>query len=524
MQKKRAASPKKPYIILPIILFAALAVCAAIFLICRFTQRTSFSGNNPQENDGRMQEDLARLSSETYESVFLSMHSTEYFSEEDFITFRGLNTVVAAHRILSTKEFAQYLDSILESGNVVSHVYLGLDPELLWMEALEKTKKWSQNLNTGLYSYIENNPDIVFEIMLPYPQLDYWLSLSEEDLETLLTSYHTIVNEVSAYPNAKLFFPGYEEWLIVNPGNYTDTLFDANEVITQKLFLYLFCDADYQITPANENLFWNSIRETVAREQTAPTYYPDLSDWCIVFFGDSVLANYPGSYSIPGYITGLSNAETYNYAIGGTCASAQGEGRLDFPNIIDDFLKEHAVLAEDGYTFQPNGSGGSNSSSDSGNGQGDTTAIGDKQLCFLINYGFNDYFLGAPIENPLDPYDAASYKGGLRTCISKLQEAFPKACYIIMTPTHTSEFNGGINQNSNVGDMLPAYIAATKEIAQEMGLYYIDNYYNSIITEETLDTYLADGTHANEKGRLAIAARIMYFIHGEIIQTESKGE
>lgn len=481
-------------------LFMLIALGAAAFMMRPFLGRTSFSGNNPQKNDGRMKDDLARLSSDAYGGVLLSMHSTENFSEEDFLFYRGVDTAVASHALLGAKEFSKYLDCILGSGNALSHIYLCLDPELLWMGAREKTDKWNSDLQEGLYSYVESCPDISFEILLPYPYIEYWLALNEEDLETLLAVYHALISELSAYPNVKIFFPGFEEWLMVNPDNYTDTLFDANEIITQKLFLYTFCDAAYQITPINEDFFWNSIRGTVDREKIAPTCYPDLSDWCLVFFGDSVLGNYNGSFSIPGYIAGLSKAATCNYAIGGTCATAHGEA--DFPNYVIKFLAENMTRTDDGCLFIPAGSGESPAE--------------DKKLCFIINYGLNDYFTGSPVENPLDPNDAANYKGGLRVGISRLQEAFPDASYIVMTPTHTGSFNMGMNVNSETGDVFSAYIDAAEELAREMGLYYLDNYHDFIIAPETLDTYLADDTHANERGRLVIAARIMDFIHNEV--------
>ena len=54
---------------------------------------------------------------------------------------------------------------------------------------------------------------------------------------------------------------------MVNPDNYTGTFFDANEIITQKIFLSVFCDSLYQITPENEDSCWTSLRELIAREK-----------------------------------------------------------------------------------------------------------------------------------------------------------------------------------------------------------------------------------------------------------------
>lgn len=439
-----------------------------------------FSKLNPQKDDGLMENDLNRLSEESYDSVLLSMHSTEGFSQDDFAYYRGLNTLVASHAILNTDEFSEYLDCIISSGNEVTNLYLCLDPELLWTGAGQKEEQWNADLGEGLYTWMEANPGIFFEVLLPYPYISYWTSLDENRLDALLTVYQTLVTQLSAFPNTKIYFPGFEDWITVNPDNYAGSLFDANEIITQKLFLYTFCDGVYRITPNNEENFWGPLRESIRNAKGASHAYPDLSRWHIVFFGDSVLANYPGSYAIPGYMAGLSHITYDNCAIGGTCAAHT------FPAAADAFLSAQAE--------QP-------------------APEADKKLCFLINYGINDYFTGGAIENPLDPYDESTYKGSLRAGISRLLEAFPEADCIIMTPTHISFFENGTMVMSEEGAVFDAYIEAAREISREMDLYLIDNYLDPVITPENLAEYITDGVHPNEKGRLEIALRIMDFLN-----------
>lgn len=461
---------------------SALCIAAAAFFL--LIRKASFSGNNPQKNDGRMKADLALLSEEEYDSALLSMHSTEYFSKEDFAFYNAENTFIASHAILDTHELAAYLDAILSSGNPVHSLYLCLDPELLWTRARQKPQKWESLLQENLLSYIQAHGDISFEILLPSPQIRYWLELEDEKLDTLLTVYHDFVIRLSACPNTMLFFPGYEYWLMVNPDNYSGTLFDTNQVITQKLFLLTFCDGVYQITPENEEYFWSSLRNTIQQEKNDPSEYPDLSDRCLVFFGDSVLANFPGSYSIPGYVQGLSGAVTYNYAVGGTSAAA------GFPTALNSFLCDAADredLRDD---------------------------LEDKRLCFIINYGFNDYFSGVPVSNPSDPQDGDTYTGSLRNCISSLRTAYPHADILLMTPTHTSYFDNGRESMGQNGSPFPAYIKAAEDISAEMGLFFADNYNDFVITPENLGDYLADGCHPNERGRLAIAIRLMDFLSG----------
>ena len=45
-----------------------------------------------------------------------------------------------------------------------------------------------------------------------------------------------------------------------------------------------------------------------------------------------------------------------------------------------------------------------------------------------------------------------------------------------------------------------------------MDTFYLDNYDSFVITQDNLWDYLSDGYHPNERGRLAMAADIMYFM------------
>lgn len=476
---------RKKSLLLSAILIIALLLAAAVIILHHIDTTSPLSQSNMRTDDGLMDTDLARLSDESYESVLLSMHSSAGFSEEDFFYFRGLDTLVASHALQGTEELSAYLDCILSSGNPVNHIYLCLDPELLWLDARKSSLRWNRRLQKNLYSYIKTHPEITFEVLLPYPYIEYWLDLTDKDFNTLLTIYSSLVNGLCAYPNTKTFFPGVEYWLMVNPDNYENTIFDANDIITQKLFLFTFCDSKYEITASNADSYWNTLRERVYLETISPTVYPDLSNWNLAFFGDSVFANFPGSYGIPGYMEGLSGAATCNYAIGGSRASS-------FPVAAAEFLEDAAT---------PSGNS-------------------EEKLCFIIQYGLNDYFTGAPVENPEDPYDAASYKGGLRTGISRLQAAFPQADFLIITPTHTSLFEKGSTVMSEEGDVLSAYARAAVEVAEELGVYYLDNYNDFIITEDNLEVYVSDGVHPNELGRLTIAAEIMDFINERMEQKD----
>jgi len=449
---------------------------------------------NHVQNGTIPREELRRFSRGSYDSVFLSMHSASSYSQEDFAVYHGLNTLISTHEIRTMNELKRYLNTIFSTDNTINTVFLLLDPEIIWESCGQDDSQWDKKLQQGLFSFVSGHPDIHFEILLPYPSLEYWLGREEADLENTLKIYHSFIEDAYAYTNVRTFYMGFENWMLGNPDNYVSD-FDVNEVIARKIFLTCFCDGGYQITPVNDQILFDRLRELTARERAVPSVYPDLSDRCLVFFGDSVIANSEGSYSIPGYVTGLSGAVTYNCAVGGSSASTDSPDNKNFPNILTDFLADYCVEENGAYRFSPEG-----------------TDLSGKKLCFLINFGLNDYFTGAPLENPEDPYDVTTYTGGLRSGLREYMTLFPDADFIIMTPTFTNYFSNGTERNSDAGGVLTDYVNAAKALAEESGIYCIDNYHDLRIDESNILDYSADGCHPNENCRMLIAQHIISFL------------
>lgn len=221
-------------------------------------------------DDRFMAADLSRLSNEQYDSVFLSMHPIQNYSEKDFLQMRGVKTVIGAHAILDPKELTQYFECIFASDNMISNIFLCLDPYLFQDIKTDS----AESLYEGLYTYMDAYPDVTFDIILPYPSLDYWLEKKDEEISTILTTYRTFVEETAGYSNAVTYFLGHEDWLIGNPANYENAPFDTNSVISQKIMMYTFCDRMYQINTDNASALINSLSELIAREKPAPTDYP----------------------------------------------------------------------------------------------------------------------------------------------------------------------------------------------------------------------------------------------------------
>lgn len=442
------------------------------------------------------QADFDRLATEEYNSIFCSMYPIDNFAETDFLTYRGVNTVKLSTTLQNTEDVSSYISSAFASGNPIEIIYLGLDPAQLWSSVHKDTTKWDLALTGDIIAHATAHPEVTFEVLLPAPSLDYWEKLNTTDREEILTTYQSLISTLSPHSNILTYFMGGEYWLIANPDNYADNIC-TNEIISQKIFLFTFCDHDFQVTADNAALYIDSLKVLIAQEENAPAH-PDLSSWDVVFFGDSIIGNYEGSHSVPGVLTGLSGARTYNCAQGGIPACAIADSPFSFPAFTDYFAGQDT-------TALPALSGPFPAALEAYVQDGHS----GRKLCFVINFGLNDYFCGYPVSNPDDPFDATTYAGALRVGIHKLQTDYPDAEILLMTPNFVTAFTNGTEQLSEKGGILTEYVDTAIEIANEYNIICLNNYTNLGINEMNANVYLADGVHLNETGRFLLAKRIM---------------
>lgn len=442
------------------------------------------------------QMDLKELSTTAYNGIFCSMYPIDNFSEEDFSTYRGIQTILPKATIQNLGHLEQYMQAALSSGNFIDTIYLGLDPEQIWNSSGKNMVTWAESLNTHVLAMVSSHPEITFEILLPSPSLTYWTGKDERNTDTILTIYQNLIDRLESYSNITTFFLGSEYWLIGNPSNYAEPM-KTNRVISQKIFLFTFCDGVYEVNSSTAQTKLSSLRTYIQNERQAPTQYPDFSGLSIVFLGDSVIGNYTGSASVPGVVSGLSGAHTYNCGIGGVAASKSTETELNFPMMADAFVTGNltAIPAASpfadsfrAYTQQINS---------------------DRELCFVINYGLNDYFQGIPVSNPENPEDITTYAGALRNGISLLQENYPDALIILMSPTYTTSFSCGTEINSKKGSVLTDYVDTARLVAEETNVIFMNNYLNLGINEDNVTVYLSDTIHPNETGRFLLAQQII---------------
>lgn len=428
-------------------------------------------------------QDMERLAGDTYDSIFIGMHSLENFSEEDFREYRGVPTILSTCEVWNLAGTAMYLDQALNSGNEVSAVFMEVDPSALLNECERRKVSFAEQLETFLLSYAKLHPEISFEILLSNPALTYWVNMEPEELATAIDAYGQLIGELSGQENISMFFLGTEYWLIANRDNYSTAPFETNAEVSQKLFLYAFCDGEYRIEEENAEGVLDSLRDMVEKERKTPQRYPDLSAYNIVYFGDSILGYVTGSYSVSGCVSAFSGAGALDCSVSGTAATGT------FPDMVSRFLAGKNDIVKNGVLIQEALNSG-------------------KKLAFVLNYGLNDYFNGCPIEGET-AYDIDSYAGSLRCGILDLKTAFPDAVILLMTPTYTGLFSGGTEVVNDKAGTLTDYVDAAAGVADEMEIYCQDNYRTLGLDEETLDRYTGDATHLNEYGRLELARHIM---------------
>ena len=446
--------------------------------------------------------DLNRLSTESYQGVFFSMYDIDTYSEEDFLIYCGITVVKTDYQLRNWKDLSKYLTETLSSSNLISDICMGLDPVSLWESSNKDKETLTENLEHYLFPYFRARPDIEYKIMLPVPSIQYWMKLDYDQLEECMEAYWELVEAMSSCSSVTMYFPGNEEWLIANPANYLENG-QVNKVVAQKLFLYTFCDHKFPISTGNVAEILGQLTSLVDQECQMTHIYPDLSNLCFVFFGDSVLTYTKGSMSLPGVVEGLSGAQAYNCGLGGTPASGNPAAIYSMNGMIDHFINQDTDgLAENDYFFGL-------TDYINGDHQG-------KRHCFVLNFGLNDYFSGCPVENPEDDYDTETYAGALRTGIRALREKDPDALILVMAPTYTIEFSGGTERNSEAGSVLTDYVDAAVRVSEEMGVYCKNNYWDSGINEGSHRLYLADGTHPNERGSFYLGRQIVEYI-GSIV-------
>ncbi|MCI2049623.1 MAG: SGNH/GDSL hydrolase family protein [Lachnospiraceae bacterium] len=241
----------------------------------------------------------------------------------------------------------------------------------------------------------------------------------------------------------------------------------------------------------------------------------------IVVFGDSQFDNARDGTGIAYLVSKYCQAKIYNCAMGGTAAATlpNEERYMTASNWTSRSFMGMVMCATgkvDPSFFKSYHSYDVYESCDL-----------SKTDVFIVEYGANDYFQKSELS---DLYRQDTYVGALYSGITQLQKAYPNAKVILCAPTYAQFFGtghkylGDSNMTSNGIGTLYDYCCAACNVAQTMGISYMNAYDWLHMTSSNADDYLQDGLHLNENGRKVYAqmlSRIVLRTQGYTIDADT---
>ncbi len=241
-----------------------------------------------------------------------------------------------------------------------------------------------------------------------------------------------------------------------------------------------------------------------------------LKNKVIVNFGDSIFGNFRAPKDISSFIAHKTGATVYNLGFGG-CHMAthflKQFDRFGMFRIADAIVSGDFTLQNEAFDYEPIGEELPEYFVESNKLMQKIDF--NKVDIITIAYGINDFTGGNKLEGN-DKYDIKAFAGALRYSIEKIQKAFPHIKIVLCSQIYGVQFdeNGKVKSDNGTityrGYILEDFLNKTKEIANDYGLHYIDNYNNSGINAKTWNlcfTY-PDGAHPLEFGRKLLADNI----------------
>ncbi|MBR6666330.1 MAG: SGNH/GDSL hydrolase family protein [Lachnospiraceae bacterium] len=434
-----------------------------------------------------------------YEGVFCAMYDMDNISEEYFVTYRGLKIKKESSLFHTGQQLLDYVNRALDAKADLKAVYLGLEPVMLWQEAGADSEKWQKKI-AELSDIMEQNPNTMFEILLPFPQLTYWCN-REQTFKAELDVYGSFVECLESAQNVKLYYLGDEEWLICNERHYTSD-FGVNADMAKHIFLSAFCDGNYQVNGDSIRNKLSCLSDKIAAERVTPTQYPDLSGYSIVFIGDSIVGLDRSTASIPQIVSTLSGADTYNLAQGGLTAT-KVEDRISFLTIVDALEKPDDTQIQEEEVWK-------------GIQEFQQRETNENKLVFVIAFGLNDYFQGERVKESNNPLNPQTYYGALRLGTERLKALYPDAEVVIMAPTYTNFYSHGNEYMSEQGGILEDYRLAAKEVADVEKVLFKNQYEDLKVFAENEILYLTDGCHLTQQGKFVYGINMIEYL-GEVL-------
>lgn len=265
---------------------------------------------------------------------------------------------------------------------------------------------------------------------------------------------------------------------------------------------------------------------TVQKGETA-TMDETQYDMQIVFMGDSILDNEREHAGVAALVGNACNAKVYNMAIGGTTAALTTYQQYDFNNWQSSgFLGVvNAILGNIPASYFA--------------GEEAEWILEEcdfsKTDYFVVEYGINDFLSG---QIPQSRYLADgstlavdanhTYTGALETGVELLQQNFPNAKILLISPHDCQIFNGetyvgdGYTVNYGYGSLVE-FARGTGYVYEQnkdQNVLFFNAFEDSGINAETWERYLEDGIHLTEEGRHLYADYVARIIQSDFYPEE----
>lgn len=259
---------------------------------------------------------------------------------------------------------------------------------------------------------------------------------------------------------------------------------------------------------------------------------PD-GDLQLVFIGDSQFDNWRNSSTSISELVGTEmKALHYNLGVGGTCAAVERTQNGNSTSAEDNDYEEanftaicHMLkgdLSTDSYKF----------TLDPEYNVVLQSIVPEKIDYYIIEYGYNDYYMGLDIYNENDPYDEHTYYGALNCGIKMLKEISPDAHFIICTPCYCRFYNGS---GKDMGDAyniskgqgpLALYADYALKLADNIGARKLDAISGTTfnLNSYTYKEYLEDHIHLGYKGRIVYSKALRRILLDDMKIYDSEGE
>lgn len=528
-REKKPMSPEKLAKIKKITLIsaaaAALAVIIFVVVVCFIVPKVKANKLKKQQEQlaieletARQQvlaEDLVNIETGEYDGVFLAMSESSGWNMDLIKAFIGKDMLKANGIYNSSEEFLMAWNAALTSGNDLDYCVFVIDPFKLYdAEEIvneDKTVTTQYTLSFDYASVFADNPKTEFRVFTPCYTREYWEeNYTEASFRQVIIAYRDMFMEIADLKNVSLScFTGYK-WLTDNPKNFNE---DGGlcEKTYEELFLYNY-RKEWLVTEKNlsevlhvilDNLnfpdpvvepahWWDPLADLFGKkkeEAVEETYmYEGLSNYDVVFLGDSLFELNDGPFSIASCFETMTGARVYNLSKGGLSAAKTIE---ENPTIIE--LVEHIY---EGKTFD-----------------NESYKVFDRDivrfteddhtgrtLLIINDFGTNDYMFNVPLWGMQD----SCYEGAMKYAYADILREFPDAELMNLGIYHISHLNNGTQEN-DCGQVLDDYNFLLEIISRETGAKYVDLEKVSIINAQNTGIYLNDGIHPSMAGCWEVA-------------------